>query len=347
MRLLVKAGRQYRIVTSDLAPGVDTRVVVHLEGEIYANDDRQPGDLSSEVTFLSARNYDVEALIEISNRGEYGTSHAYTLTALELMPTPTATIGPSAVPSATLAPTSTPTAPTVPTATFTTVPTPAATYTPSPSATITQAPSITPTPTFDLRDAQEPDDYAPRDIVVGQTYSHSFYPDSDIDRARFVTEAGHQYRIYTSNLAMDVDTQLSVQVGGVIYANDNRSPEDLSSEVLVEGNGSQALILVLNRGRYGPAQWYKLTVEDLTPAPAATPEATAYPASAQGASQPGYYAVSFRTLAKAGQGSIASRGPGLASQARAKATATPKLADPNMPGSVEFVILLTVGAPKP
>lgn len=349
VRLLVKAGRHYRLLTSDLGLGVDTRLIVYLEGDVYANDDRQPGDLSSEITFFSGRSYDVEAIVEISNRGEYGPSQSYTLTALETVPTPTAT--PTATTSASTVPT-TPPSPSatntlvLPTATLTVAPVPSATYTASPSPTTTQVPSITPTPTFDLRDPQEPDDYAPRDIVVGETYNYSFYPDFDIDQARFMTQVGHRYRIYTSHLSMDVDTQLTVQVGGVIYANDNRSEGDPSSEVVADGNGGQALILVLNRGRYGPAQWYKLTVEDmgLEPAPTEVLNVAPHMSSARAAALVERPSTSPRRNSEAVLRAPAGRGPGLASVARAKATATPEMANPDMPGSVEFVILLTVRA---
>jgi hypothetical protein len=301
---------------------VDTLLTVYLGDQVYENDDRQAGDLSSAILLAPYHAYDVEAMIVVSNRGEYGPSQAYTLLVHEIVPTPTTTLPATVAPTGTASPSSTPI---TPTATPTTAPTLAATGTSTPTPTLTQAPSITPTPTFDLRDAQEPDDYAPRPIVVGQTYNYNFYPDYDIDRASFVTQSGRRYRIYTSNLALDVDTQISVQVGGAIYANDNRTTGDLSSEVVIDGNGSQAQILVLNRGRYGAGQWYRLTVEDLPPEPTVTPTPTETPSSSSAA-------LGSR------------RGPGLASVARAKATPTSKYVDPGATGSVQFVIVLEVEA---
>jgi len=120
VRFLAKAGRFYRVYTSDLAPGVDTVVTVRLGNVSYSNDDAKPGTLRSEVAF-QVGGADGQALVEIQNRGSYGPEMSYRVTAEEYIPTPTP------------APTATPT------------PLPAATPLPSPTPTRTPLPSPTPT----------------------------------------------------------------------------------------------------------------------------------------------------------------------------------------------------------
>jgi Tfp pilus assembly protein PilN len=113
VRFLAKAGRFYRVYTSDLAPGVDTVVTVRLGDVSYTNDDVKPATLRSEVTF-QVGGADVQAVVEVQNRGTYGPAMSYRITAEEYIPTPT--------------------------------PAPSATPPPSPTATPTRTPSPTPTP---------------------------------------------------------------------------------------------------------------------------------------------------------------------------------------------------------
>ncbi len=149
-------------------------------------------------------------------------------------------------------------------------------------------PTPIPTPTPDLRDAYEPDDN-PKPIAVGETQTHNFYPDSDedkVDKVEFLAKAGRSYRVFTSGLALGVDTSLKVSVGGATYTNDDRQPGDLSSEVVFQAGGDVwPLVEVTNRGQYGPDKWYQITVEEIVPTPTPTPTST--PTTSSSSRSPG------------------------------------------------------------
>jgi tRNA A-37 threonylcarbamoyl transferase component Bud32 len=129
----VKAGRVYGVITSDLAIGVDTVIVVSVAGQRYENDDATPGSLASEVYFKAMA--EAIAVATISNKDMYGAEATYELTVIELPPTP--------IPSATNTPTPTPT----PTPTQTTTGTPTTTVTFTPTETRTHTPTYTPSAT--------------------------------------------------------------------------------------------------------------------------------------------------------------------------------------------------------
>lgn len=251
VKFLAKAGRYYRVYTFDLTPGVDTFLTVSVGGTAYTNDDYQPGDLSSEVVFQVTTGRDVEAVVKVTNRGQYGPDMWYQIGIEEVVPTPTPT------------PTDTPT------------PTPTSTGTPTPT------PTITATPTPDWRDSYEPDD-TPRPIAVGETQAHNFYPDNDVDQVKFLAKAERYYRVFTSNLALGVDTSLTVTVGETVYTNDDRQPGDMSSEIILQagiGRDVEAVVKVANRGQYAPDMWYRITVEEIIPTPTPTPSPTTSPSS--------------------------------------------------------------------
>lgn len=100
---LAKSGRRYRVSTSALAMGVDTVLSVTVGDKTYTNDDRDWGDLASEVTFEQTLPYDVIAEIAVANRGQYGPTASYRIMLQVLPPLPTAT------PTVSPTPTSTPT----------------------------------------------------------------------------------------------------------------------------------------------------------------------------------------------------------------------------------------------
>ena len=127
----VKAGRVYAVITSDLAIGVDTVIVVSVAGQRYENDDAAAGSLASELSFKAVA--EAIAVATISNKDKYSPDATYELTVIEVPPTPTPT------PTGTLPPTPTPTA----TPTSTNTPTPTNTSTP----TLTNTPTATYTPT--------------------------------------------------------------------------------------------------------------------------------------------------------------------------------------------------------
>jgi Tfp pilus assembly protein PilN len=246
---LAKAQRYYRVYTTDLRPGVDTVLEVRVGGATYQDDDRAAGDLSSEVVF-QAGSYDTDAVVKITNRGEYGPEKQYRVVVEEVLPTPTPTFAPES-------------------------PTP----TPSPTATDTPVPQQSPTP--DLRDPFEPDELpAPPPIALGETQRHNFYPAGDVDYLAFLAKAGRIYRISTSNLALGVDTVLTVTVGTEVQVHDDRSVGDLGSEIIMtipDDRDYQALITVANRGQYGSDAYYQISLKEVaptpTPSPTPTPEA--------------------------------------------------------------------------
>ena len=258
---LAKAGRYYHVYTSLLATGVDTYMSIRVGANTYTNDDVGPGDLSSSITFQNTSGADAVAVVTISNRGQYGPDKTYRLTVEEIVPNATST-------------------PTI-------VPTPTPTSTGLPPATPT--PTLTPTP--DLRDQYEPDDVNPKPIAIGETQAHNFYPKNDIDKMSFVVKSGRIYQVFTSDLALGVDTFLSVQLGfQPPWTNDDYAPAgsgNYASAVCFQAlQDGSTVATISNLGQdYGPAQTYKVTVNEVpslgtapcAPLPTATPTATATP----------------------------------------------------------------------
>lgn len=248
VKFLAKAGRYYRVYTFDLTPGVDTFLTASVGGSIYTNDDVAPGDLSSEVGFQVGAGHDVEARIKITNRGQYGSDMRYQIAFEEIAATPT----------------------------------PVPTDTPEPTATAT--PSPTAEPTQDLRDAFEPDEDEPRLIDTrGERQTHNFFPENDVDKVTFLAKTGRWYRVSTAELALRVDTVITVtltQDGTVYYSasNDDRVPGDPSSEHVFQVNepfNLWAVVEVSNpHGEYGPDKTYQIVVEELSTPPTLTPTPT-------------------------------------------------------------------------
>jgi len=216
----VKAGRIYEVKTYSLTVGVDTSLVLLVDGQRYENDDVGVGDPSSRVVF-QAQN-DGVAGVTVTNREQYGAYNSYSLTLTELSATP--------IPTATSA-----------------------------------APLGTPTP--DCGDAFEPDDAVGRQVLVGENQDHNFCPTGDVDRIVFTAKAGYAYRIETTNLALGVDTHLTVQIGGSVMSNDDRSPQDLSSVVEVQnltGFDAPIFCTIANKGPlYAEDQTYTVSISDL------------------------------------------------------------------------------------
>ncbi len=137
--LRVKAGATYAIRTEDLAPGVDTRLEVLVDGRSLVNDDGVAGMLSSEV-IVTAQS-DGVAILSVTNQGEFGPERTYRLSAVVVPATPTPMPTQTPVPTREASPTPRPT--------FTPVagspaPRPSATAG-SPTATRTATPTRTPT----------------------------------------------------------------------------------------------------------------------------------------------------------------------------------------------------------
>jgi len=144
--------------------------------------------------------------------------------------------------------------------------------------------------------AQEPDPYEPDDPGTGdapwiaddEAQARSFYPQGDVDRARFRVKAGHWYDIHTRDLAPLVDTVLTVEVDGAVLEDDDGSPEPLASGLTFQAaNTGEALItIVTSQEVYSTTQTYVLyageteappppATDTPTPTPTTTPTPTA------------------------------------------------------------------------
>lgn len=263
-RFVAKAGRTYRVYTADLAPGVDTVLAVRTGSLVQTSDDERPGILSSAVVVVVPGGADLEALVEVANRGISGPQQSYTLNLEEVTPTPTPTA--TGLPTATATPTATQTS----------------------TATASPTPTVTPTPCE--RDAYEPDEHAPAPITVGEVQPHTFNPAGDVDRLVFLGRPGRSYRVFTFGLAPEVVTYLRVRCGEALYYDGDRGLGERSEVTfqLPAGGGGLAEIEVSNLGRYGPDKSYFIGLEEVGPqeTPVASLDAPGGPAalaSARGA----------------------------------------------------------------
>jgi Tfp pilus assembly protein PilN len=174
--------------------------------------------------------------------------------------------------------TATPTPSSTPSTTPTSSPT--STRTASPSATPTPSRTATPTATPNPRDFYEPDDSTPKAIFPSQPQPHNFFPDGDVDMEAFTAKAGRSYRVFTSDLGPGVDTVLTVYAGAHTYVNDDALAGTQASEVNFQNSGGDITvrIVVSNKGQFGAAQTYTLSVNELlltaTPSPTVTPTPT-------------------------------------------------------------------------
>ena len=214
-----------------------------------------------------------------------------TPTATATLVTPTATSTPAA-PTATFTP-EVPTAtdtPMPPTPTDTPVPptdTPQPTPTPIPP-TATNTPPTGPTEEPGCRDKYEPDDIVGQQklIALGETQTHSFCPDEDFDLVEFPVKKERWYHVYTHDLAMGVDTMISVGLTPKIArycnpsncANDDIAPGNMASDILFQADvDGTALVSIDNRYQHGPDKTYQITVMEIVPTPTTTPSITLTP----------------------------------------------------------------------
>ena len=214
-------------------------------------------------------------------------------------PTATATPGTPTATSTPVAPTATVT-PEVPTATDTPMPptptstpvpptdTPQPTPTPIPP-TATNTPPVGPTPLEPgCRDKYEPDDIVGQQklIALGETQTRSFCPENDFDLVEFPVKKERWYHVYTHDLAMGVDTMVSVGLVPKIArycnpsncANDDIAPGNLASDILFQADvDGTALVSIDNRYQHGPDKTYQITVMEIVPTPTTTPSITLTP----------------------------------------------------------------------
>jgi hypothetical protein len=130
-------------------------------------------------------------------------------------------------------------------------------------------------------DPYEPDDPGTGDppwIANGEVQQRSFYPDGDVDTARFRVKAGRWYDVHTQTLAPLVDTVLTVEVAGVQYEDDDGGAEPLSSRLTFQAaETTDALITIAtSQGVYSTTQTYELYAGEI-PAPTPTPTNTPLP----------------------------------------------------------------------
>lgn len=210
-------------------------------------------------------------------------------------------VTPTAATTITPAPTTTSTGTPAPTAASTGTPSPQASGTPVPtetpqlSPTFTQGPPLTPTRPSTPSPTRPAggDDYEPDNVVgqanwiaLGQTQTHSFCPDDDIDLIKFPVKERHWYHVYTHDLAMGVDTMISVGLEPTIAifcnppncANDDVAPANLASDVVFQAAADGiAWVTIDNRYQHGSDKTYKITVEEIMPTPTLTPSITPTP----------------------------------------------------------------------
>ena len=183
VEFLAKAGRYYRVFTSDLVPGVDTFLSVSVGGTTYTNDDRGPGDLSSEVVFQVGTGRDVDAIVRVTNRGQYGPDSWYQIAVEETIPTPTPEPTDTPVPTDTPLPTSTPTP--------------------------TAVPADTPTPTPCIDEFEVDDTWWQANLITEGSQTHNFHTPGDEDYVKFVG-IPTAYTIKTFKINASNDTTLTL-----------------------------------------------------------------------------------------------------------------------------------------
>jgi hypothetical protein len=134
-------------------------------------------------------------------------------------------------------------------------------------------------------DPYEPDDPGTGDppwIANGEVQQRSFYPEGDVDTARFRVKAGRWYGVHTQSLAPLVDTFLRAEVAGVVYEDDDGGTEPLASRLTFQAmETTDAIItIVTTQGVYSTTQTYELYAGEIsspTPTPTNTPLPTDTP----------------------------------------------------------------------
>ncbi len=247
---LAKAGRTYEVSTDFLAPGVDTFLTVTFGDVSLTNDDAQLGTLGSRVTLQAPPDKDIEVSVQVGNRGVYGPDKWYDLQVVEIVP-----------------------------------------ITPTPTITPTNAPpTITPSPTPNLRDSHEPNDVDPNPIAIGEAQIHNFYPSGDVDKIGLLVKNGRFYQIVTSQLAVGVDTAVTVNFNGQSWQNDDYDlpgSGNLASAVCfpAQADGT-AVATISNVGQqFGGNKTYVVSAQEV-PFLTVPPQAINFGTATQGGSNP-------------------------------------------------------------
>lgn len=140
-------------------------------------------------------------------------------------------------------------------------------FVPTPAPVEPTATPVIVSPTPDLRDAYEPDD-PPTLLAVHETQTHSFFPSVDMDHLQLLVKAGNSYQIETSNLAIGVDTIVTLDLDRLIMENDDFDPfnqGNLESSICfsVDEDGV-ALIDIRNKSQqYEPDKTYQVSAYEV------------------------------------------------------------------------------------
>ncbi len=129
-------------------------------------------------------------------------------------------------------------------------------------------------------DPYEPDDTTLPWIGNDESQERSFYPEGDVDYARFRVKEGHWYEVHTYELAPLVDTVLAVQAGEVLVQDDDGGPEPLASRVTFQAQETtDAIITVITSQEvYSTTQTYQLYAAEIAaPTPDPSPTSTLTP----------------------------------------------------------------------
>jgi hypothetical protein len=143
-------------------------------------------------------------------------------------------------------------------------------------ATITKGVSgyYGPDKTYDLElsllsiyvDKYEPDEIRPKPIAYDETQGHNFWPEGDIDVVKFIAKKDVSYAIYTSDLALGVDTYITATLDSAYWAdNDDYQGIYLYSVICPSPAPSTALatVVISNVQKiYGPSKTYNITVNE-------------------------------------------------------------------------------------
>jgi hypothetical protein len=230
----VKAGQLIRASTT-VYGGLDTFIRLYWNGSLAAeNDDRQPADPGSTVTF--AADGDGWFILQIGRATVY--DGVYDLELSLVTPTPTAT--------------------------------PSPTVTPPP--TMTPPPSPTPRVAADLAESND-SAAAAFGIAPGVAGQFTIGEEGDVDFFRFLAKAGNHYACRTTTSAVDTVLTVLALDGTPIAHNDDWSSGRIDSYVQWRA-GSQQEVVVRVGALGGSTGGYELLCQTFVPVAAAPPATT-------------------------------------------------------------------------
>jgi len=114
-------------------------------------------------------------------------------------------------------------------------------------------------------DKYEPDEIRPKSIAYDETQEHNFYPADDVDKVKFVAKEGRYWAVYTSDMALGVDTYIKVMMDDqVMGENDDWQPGTglYDSVVCFQATyeGVATVTITNTQELYSPDSTYKVTI---------------------------------------------------------------------------------------